>query len=109
MTTSQLIGRQCPLLPESELIIWCARTVITDDLKASIQKRLKEPIDWDCILDMAQCHGVVRLLYRNLSAVAPHLVPTEALMRLRQLTQAGTLLNRALAKELVALCEAFHA
>lgn len=59
------------------------------------------------VVELAEYHGVVPLLYKNLSAVSSDLVPAELLTRLRQKTQAGALLNRALAKELVALCEAF--
>lgn len=96
-----------PLRPESELLVWCARTVVPDNLLACIRQRAQELRDWSIIVNMARSHGLVPLLYRTLSTIASDLVPTEALIRLRQLTQAGTVLNRALAKELVVLCEAF--
>ncbi|MBX3331257.1 MAG: nucleotidyltransferase family protein, partial [Nitrospira sp.] len=103
------IGDTFPLLPESELLVWCARTVVTDDLKACIRKRVQESLDWSVVLDMAQYHGVVPLLYRTLSAIAAELIPPESLSRLRKKTQVGVLLNRSLAQELVVLCEAFTA
>jgi hypothetical protein len=108
MTAPPMV-RQFPLAPEAELLVWCARTIVSDDLKARIRERAQESLDWSMVLELAEYHGVVPLLYKNLSAVSSDLVPAELLTRLRQKTQAGALLNRALAKELVALCEAFQA
>lgn len=101
--------RQFPLQPESELLVWCARTVVNDDLKERIRRRVQEPLDWGTVLDLARYHGVGPLLYRNLSACCADLVPAETMTLLRQKTQAGGLLNRLLAQELVLLCEAFAA
>ena len=104
--TVRSISRQFPLRPESELLIWCARTVVTDDLKKRISRRAHEPLDWAALLDMARYHGVAPLLYRNLSTICSDLVPVETLTLLRQRAQAVALLNRLLAQELVVLCEA---
>ena len=109
MMTIRSTARQFSLRPESELLVWCARTVVTDVLKARIRQRVQESLDWAAILDMARYHGVAPLLYRNLSTLCPDLVPAESLTQLRQRTQAGALLNRSLAQELVGLCEAFAA
>ena len=102
-------SRQFSLRPESELLVWCARTVVTDALKARIRQRVQESLDWAVVLDLAGYHGVGALLYRNLSTLCSDLVPAESLTQLRQWTQAGALLNRVLAQELVVLCEAFDA
>ncbi len=101
--------RQFSLRPESELLVWCARTVVTDELKVRIQQRVQEPLDWEYVLNLAQYHGVGPLLYRNLSTLCSDLVPAESLTQLRQRTQAGALLNRLLVQELVVLCDAFVA
>ncbi len=108
MMTPRLV-RQFPLAPEAELLVWCARTAVSDDLKARIREKAQESLDWPLVLELADYHGVVPLLYRNLSALSPDLVPAELLTRLRQKAQVGALLNRTLAKELVALCDAFQA
>jgi hypothetical protein len=108
MTPLPVVGT-FPLLRESELLVWCARTVVTDDLKVCIRKRVQDSLDWSVVFDMAQYHGVVPLLYRNLSAVAFDLAPAESLSRLRKKTQVGALLNQSLAQELVVLCKAFTA
>ncbi len=101
--------RQFSLRPESELVVWCARTVVTDELKTRIRQTVQGPLDWPVVLDLAWYHGVGPLLYRNLSELCSDLVPAESLTQLRQRTQAGALLNRLLAQELVVLCEALEA
>ena len=109
MTTIQPTSREFSMRPESELLVWCARTALTDALKERIRQRVQEPLDWGVVLDLARYHGVGPLLYRNLSTLCSDLVPAESLTQLRQRTQAGALLNRLLAQELVVLCEAFEA
>lgn len=101
--------RQFSLRPESELLTWCARTVVTGELKERIRQRAQGPIDWAVVLDLAWYHGVGSLLYRNLSVCCSDLVPAESLTQLRQRAHAGALLNRLLAQEVVILCEAFEA
>lgn len=97
------------LRPESEFLVWCARTAVTDALKERIRQRVQESLDWAVVLDLAGYHGVGPLLYRTLSTVCSDLMPAEPLAQLRQRTQAGAMLNRLLAQELVVLCEAFAA
>ncbi len=99
--------RQFPWSPESELLVWCARTHVTEELRTDISSRVQEPLDWGLMLDLAAYHGVFPLLYRNLSTICPSLVPGDTLTKLRQKTQACALLNRSLAQELRNLCDAF--
>ncbi|HEY6262137.1 MAG TPA: nucleotidyltransferase family protein [Nitrospiraceae bacterium] len=105
MTTT----KQFLLRPESELLLWCARTTVTQEFKERIRQRVQGSLEWGIVLDLARYHGVGPLLCRNLSTLCSDLVPAESLTRLRQRTHAGALLNRVLAQELVVLCEAFAA
>ena len=107
MMTNSFCTRQIPLGSEAELLVWCARTGITEDLRERIRQKLQSPLDWTNFFQMADYHGVEPLLYASLSKVAPDLVPAEALIRLRQKMQVGGLLNRSLAKELITLCDEF--
>ena len=102
-------SRQFSMRPESELLVWCASTAVTDELKERIRQRVQEPLDWGVVFELAGYHGVGPLLYRNLSTHCSDLVPAASLTQLRQRTQAGALLNRLLAQELVVLCEVFAA
>lgn len=99
--------RQFPWKPEAELLVWCARTSISEALQTRIRQRVLEPLDWSVLLNLAWYHGVLPLLYRNLSAQCSDIVPADTLARLRQKTQAGALLNHSLAQELGSVCEAF--
>lgn len=99
--------RQIPLGTEAELIVWCARTGITEELMARIRQKLQESLDWTNLLQMAEYHGVEPLLYASLSKIAHDLVPVEVLVRLRQKVQVRGLLNRSLAQELIKLCDEF--
>lgn len=108
MTAPPMV-RQFPLAPEAELLVWCARTIVSDDLKARMRQRVQASLNWPVILKMAEYHGVSQLLHRNLSTLCPDLVPLDPVTHLRQKTQAGALLNRSLAQELISLCEAFQA
>ena len=102
-----MLGRQFPWRREAELLVWCARTSMPEELKTCIRQRAMEPLDWSVLLNLAGYHGVLPLLYRNVSALCSNLVPADTLARLRQKTQAGALLNRSLAHELGKVCEAF--
>ena len=102
-----MLGRQFPWRREAELLVWCARTSMPEELKPCIRQRVMEPLDWSVLLNLAGYHGVLPLLHRNVSALCSNLVPADTLARLRQKTQAGALLNRSLAHELGKVCEAF--
>lgn len=65
-------------------------------------------MDWQLVLSLAWYHSVGPLVYRTLNTACADLVPKESLDMLRHRTQAGTLLNRALAHELVQVCQAFN-
>jgi hypothetical protein len=101
--------RQFPLLPESELLVWCARTVVSDDLKARIRRHVQAPLNWRVFLKLAEYHGVVPLMSRTLGTVAPDLVPADFLTQLRQRTSVGAMLNQTLAHELIGVCDALQA
>ena len=64
-------------------------------------------LNWTYLEELAKFHGVVPLVYRNLNAICPELASKDTLNSLRRYTQASTLLNGLLAKELVVLLEAF--
>jgi Uncharacterised nucleotidyltransferase len=93
--------------PEAQFLIVCAHTSVGDRARLRIREAAQGSIDWPLVFDLARYHGVGPLLYRTISAVCADLVPKESLDALRQLTQAGTLLNHVMAQELVQLCRAF--
>ena len=68
-------SRQFSLRPESELLVWCARTVVTDALKARIRQRVQESIDWGIVLDLAGimvlAHCCIEICQRSVPTWCP--------------------------------------
>ena len=93
--------------PEAQLLIWCARMSVSEAVRLRIREVAPEALNWPLMLNLARYHGVGPLVYRTLSNLCADLVPKESLDALRQVTRAGTVLNRVLAGELVQLCRAF--
>ena len=106
-STEAVEGVSPARFPEAQFLIECARTSRSEFTRRRIQEAAQQGMNWPLLLDLARYHGVGPLLYRTISTVCPNLVPKDSLDALRQVTQAGTLLNRVLAGELVQLCRAF--
>lgn len=68
--------------PEAELLLCCARTHI-DPEKARQIKALLRGTDWEYLIQMAEPHRLLPLLYHNLSITCPERVPKAILERLR--------------------------
>jgi len=94
--------------PEARFILLCARTSLSDAARQRVRETALEPLDWSLVLDLARFHGVGPLLWRSISTTCADLVPPAALTALRQVTQAGTLLNGALVRETVRISRAFE-
>jgi len=94
--------------PEARFILLCARTSLSGAVRQRVRETALESLDWPLVLDLARFHGVGPLLWRSITATCADLVPPAALTALRQVTQAGTLLNGALARETVRISRAFE-
>lgn len=94
--------------PEARFILLCARTSVSDAVRQRVRDTALEPLNWSLVLDLARFHGVGPLLWRSITATCADLVPPAPLTALRQVTQAGTLLNGALARETVRISLAFQ-
>ena len=67
---------------EYRLLLLCARTRVDRQQRELIRSLARKPLDWKFILDRAQPHALIPLLYRNLNECCADLVPAEALQRL---------------------------
>ena len=85
---------------EDRLMVLCARTRLSDEAASSIRSLLDEGLDWEYVLRRALAHGVMPLLYRNLSTLCPELVPEDALSSLRSFCDNNTRRNLMLTAEL---------
>jgi len=54
-----------------ELLLCCARTSVEAEQAEHLKILLKETLDWQYLMRMADIHGVVPLLYRSLHGCRP--------------------------------------
>jgi len=60
---------------EDELLICCARVSQSPDVKERVEQLLREPIDWQIVLDRSWWHRIRPLTFHHLSAQPAGLVP----------------------------------
>ena len=65
------------------LLLCCARTQINDDTVDQIRDLAQSGLDWDLVLQLAQKHMVLPLLYRTLQETVPNAVPSDIQKQLR--------------------------
>lgn len=68
--------------PEIDLLLSCARTCPAPSTSDRTRELLGYEIDWAYLLRMAERHGLIPLLYWNLRAAAPELVPFPIMERI---------------------------
>jgi hypothetical protein len=85
---------------EIDLIICCARTKVNQPTIKQINYLLQKKLNWGYILEKADNHHLVPLLYRNLSHYAKEQVPPEILAILQKKARASLLQNISLCEEL---------
>jgi hypothetical protein len=95
------------LLPEHQLLLQCARAATTPDTAAEIIALIGKDIDWDSILRMAFRHRLTPLVYWQLHATCPEVVPKPVLDQLRELYQANARRNVSLTIHLLKILEVF--
>lgn len=94
-----------PPLPEQELVLLCARTRLSESAIDKIRSRVISPLDWDLVVETARRHGVLPLLYRNLSRCCPDELPAAVLADLRERFLLNTQRNLMLTRELLTLLD----
>ncbi len=69
---------------ENRLLLLSASTRHTEGEKNIIQGLVRETTDWAYLLDVAEYHRLLPLLYKTLSSVCPELVPQNVMASLNQ-------------------------
>jgi Uncharacterised nucleotidyltransferase len=69
-----------------------------------VQFLLRQPVDWDELLRLADHHGVTSLLYQNLASL-PNAVPSAALAALRQSYETNIRKSLFLTRELIRILD----
>ncbi len=93
---------------EEELLLCCARTYMPAPIAEYLRTLLLEDIDWDYLMQVAQWHGVMPLLYQSLKSTCPELVPLEKLKQLREYFQTNSCRTVFLAQKLIAIVRLFE-
>jgi hypothetical protein len=95
------------LSPEKLLLVSCARTRLTPQTRERIRDLLRQPIDWQYLLDAATEHSLQPLLLRHIVAVGPNVAPAEWLAKLQESVHANSIRNLFLAAELCKILDRF--
>ena len=88
-------------IPEVELMLCCARTVSTSQMRLRINKIASQGVDWQLFLQLATSHGVRPLVYRTLQTACWDVVPESARQELSHFYAANSAKNRFLTGELL--------
>jgi hypothetical protein len=94
--------------PEFGLLVGCAKSRMGPRDEERIRALLDQKPEWEQLLRLAAAHGLIPLLYRNLSTLCPDAVPETVLEYLKQLFLANARRNLLLTGELLRLLRAFE-
>ena len=99
--TRQAIKKSTPTTrPEIELLLCCARTRIDPIIEKRIKELLQQQIDWNDLIEISIHHGVIQLLYWNLSQICPEAIPKAILAELQEQFFVNGSVSLALTSEL---------
>ena len=90
---------------EAELLLRCARVRPADKTCDSTERLLQTCTDWEHLLQTANAHGVIPLLYKFISETWRDAAPEEAFGQLRARFIKNTQSNLALAGELLKILD----
>lgn len=95
--------------PEGELLLCCSRTQLDESTKKQIQLLIEQEINWPRLLQFAEKHRVIPLLYHGLRLSCPDAIPREIYHDLKGRFYANTHKNFLLTYELLRLISVFRA
>ena len=96
-------------VPEVELMLCCARTCSTPQMRVRIREIATQDIDWQAFLQLATSHGVRPLIYQSLHSTCWEALPEAARHELSHFYAANSAKNRFLAGELLHILQVFEA
>jgi hypothetical protein len=95
--------------PETELLVCSSQVGANSERDPRVRELLGRGIDWDYLLQAAEAHGVMPLLYGLLNRLCPESVPSAVLEPLRDQYHHNALRNLFMAGELVKVLNLFEA
>src|SRR4051812_2277039 len=94
--------------PEIELLLCCARLQMEAERVAQAFHLLRQSLDWEYLLKTAIRHGVMPLLYRQMSVNFADLAPADFMSRLHDHFYLNAAHNHLLTEELCRLLALFE-
>ena len=89
------------LQKEDRLLLLCSTTKVDDLTSKKIESLINPELDWDHLVEMANRHRLLPLLYVNLNSICPEKVPEEVLENLKEEFHENARKNLLLTGELV--------
>ena len=94
--------------PKDAVLLYCARTNMDEKVVCKVKEALSSRLDWDYIILNALQHGILPLLYHNLSKIDdPNLVPERIMKLLRGQYYATLTRNMLYYNELSKILQSF--
>lgn len=103
------VASTLPHPPEAELLLACARITPGADQCRIVHSALSRGIDWQRLLDLAEAHGLLALLFRMLQSEASPFLPAEVETRLWTYQEQLRRKNRVMVAELLEILALFEA
>ena len=95
------VGEALNIRDEYRLLLLCARTRVEPQQREQIRALVLKQLDWEFILDKANTHALIPLVYRNLSGYCADRVPEGVLRQLESVYRANSSRNLLLTEELI--------
>jgi hypothetical protein len=92
-----------PISPEIELLLYCARTTLSELTTIRVRALIQAGVNWELLLQQSVQQGVLALLYQNLNTVGTEFVPSPVLEQLRHHYQRNQVKSTLLSQELLRL------
>ncbi len=105
---NKLLSKKINTSPEIELLLCCARTRINEKDSENIKKLIQLNINWKYLIEIADWHRVLPLLFLNLNKICSQFVPTDVLNYLRQYYYNNAQRNLFKASKLVKILNIFE-
>lgn len=100
----QVLSNNCEL----ELLLYCCQTFITPEIEAKIKTLLRYHIDWQKLIQIANFHGVIPLLYHKLKTIYPEAFSSLTFNQLELHFKLNQISNQLLTQELLKILNLFR-
>jgi SAM-dependent methyltransferase len=95
--------------PEGKLLASCASVCVDSERAERIRDLIRKGIDWGYLIQMAELHSMLPLVYWHLNIICPQAVPGATFKQLQDHFHLNLQRNLVLTQEVLALMDMFEA